>query len=195
MKTVLASQSFARRNLLKKAGVKFTSRKHGVVESDLKKKLIVQKKTYRQIALALATAKANNVSRELPDDLVIGSDQILVYEKKIFNKPRNRKEAFKQLSLLSGKRHRLFSAVCVVFNQKRIWFCVKAASLKMKTPEPGILEKYFQKLQKNQNYSVGVYKYEIDNGSLFDWIKGNPETILGMPTQELLLFLKKARVS
>ena len=53
---------------------------------------------------------------------------------------------------------------------------------------------YFQKLKKNQGYSVGVYRYEIDNGALFDWVKGKRETILGMPTKELLLFLKRTGV-
>jgi len=41
---------------------------------------------------------------------------------------------------------------------------------------------------------VGVYRYEIDNGALFDWVKGKRETILGMPTKELLLFLKRTGV-
>ena len=154
----------------------------------------MRKKTNRQIVLALATAKANSISKSFPKDLIIGSDQILVCEKKIFNKPRNRKEAFNQLSLLTGKQHKLLSAVCVVLNQKRLWFCVKTASLRMKKHGTDVLRKYFQKLKKNQGYSVGVYRYEIDNGALFDWVKGKRETILGMPTKELLLFLKRTGV-
>ena len=194
MKVILASESSTRKKLLKNAGVKFLSRKHNIVESRLKTELMVAKKTNRQIALALATAKANSISKSFPKDLIIGSDQILVCEKKIFNKPRNRKEAFNQLSLLTGKQHKLLSAVCVVLNQKRLWFCVKTASLRMKKHGTDVLRKYFQKLKKNQGYSVGVYRYEIDNGALFDWVKGKRETILGMPTKELLLFLKRTGV-
>ena len=191
MKVILASESSTRKKLLKNAGVKFLSRKHNIAESRLKTELMVAKKTNRQIALALATAKANSISKSFPKDLIIGSDQILVCEKKIFNKPRNRKEAFNQLSLLTGKQHKLLSAVCVVLNQKRLWFCVKTASLRMKKHGTDVLRKYFQELKKNQGYSVGVYRYEIDNGALFDWVKGKRETILGMPTKELLLFLKR----
>ncbi len=191
MKVILASESSTRKKLLKNAGVKFLSRKHNIAESRLKTELMVAKKTNRQIALALATAKANSISKSFPRDLIIGSDQILVCEKKIFNKPRNRKEAFNQLSLLTGKQHKLLSAVCVVLNQKRLWFCVKTASLRMKKHGTDVLRKYFQELKKNQGYSVGVYRYEIDNGALFDWVKGKRETILGMPTKELLLFLKR----
>jgi len=194
MKVILASESSTRKKLLKNAGVKFLSRKHNIAESRLKTELMVAKKTNRQIALALATAKANSISKSFPKDLIIGSDQILVCEKKIFNKPRNRKEAFNQLSLLTGKQHKLLSAVCVVLNQKRLWFCVKTASLRMKKHGTDVLRKYFQKLKKNQGYSVGVYRYEIDNGALFDWVKGKRETILGMPTKELLLFLKRTGV-
>jgi len=194
MKVILASESSTRKKLLKKTGVKFLSRKHSVAENRLKTELMVAKKTNRQIALALATAKANSISKSFPKDLIIGSDQILVCEKKIFNKPRNRKEAFNQLSLLTGKQHKLLSAVCVVLNQKRLWFCVKTASLRMKKHGTDVLRKYFQKLKKKQDYSVGVYRYEIDNGALFDWVKGKRETILGMPTKELLLFLKRTGV-
>ena len=194
MKVILASESSTRKKLLKNAGVKFLSRKHNVAESYLKTELMVAKKTNRQIALALAMAKANSISKSFPKDLIIGSDQILVCEKKIFNKPRNRKEAFNQLSLLTGKQHKLLSAVCVVLNQKRLWFCVKTASLRMKKHGTDVLRKYFQELKKNQGYSVGVYRYEIDNGALFDWVKGKRETILGMPTKELLLFLKRTGV-
>ena len=191
MKVILASESSTRKKLLKNAGVKFLSRKHNIAESRLKTELMVAKKTNRQIALALAMAKANSISKSFPKDLIIGSDQILICEKKIFNKPRNRKEAFNQLSLLTGKQHKLLSAVCVVLNQKRLWFCVKTASLRMKKHGTDVLRKYFQELKKNQGYSVGVYRYEIDNGALFDWVKGKRETILGMPTKELLLFLKR----
>ena len=106
MKVILASESSTRKKLLKDVGVRFLSRKHGVAENLLKKKLMVAKKTNRQIALALATAKANSISKSFPKDLIVGSDQILVYEKKIFNKPRNHKEAFNQLSLLTGKQHK-----------------------------------------------------------------------------------------
>lgn len=194
MKVILASESSTRKKLLKNAGVKFLSRKHNIAESRLKTELMVAKKTNRQIALALAMAKANSISKSFPKDLIIGSDQILVCEKKIFNKPRNRKEAFNQLSLLTGKQHKLLSAVCVVLNQKRLWFCVKTASLRMKKHGTDVLRKYFQELKKNQGYSVGVYRYEIDNGALFDWVKGKRETILGMPTKELLLFLKRTGV-
>ena len=194
MKVILASESSTRKKLLKNAGVMFLSQKHNFAESCLKTELMVAKKTNRQIALALATAKANSISKSFPKDLIIGSDQILVCEKKIFNKPRNRKEAFNQLSLLTGKQHKLLSAVCVVLNQKRLWFCVKTASLRMKKHGTDVLRKYFQKLKKKQGYSVGVYRYEIDNGALFDWVKGKRETILGMPTKELLLFLKRTGV-
>ncbi len=194
MKVILASESSTRKKLLKNAGVKFLSRKHNIAESRLKTELMVAKKTNRQIALALAMAKANSISKSFPKDLIIGSDQILICEKKIFNKPRNRKEAFNQLSLLTGKQHKLLSAVCVVLNQKRLWFCVKTASLRMKKHGTDVLRKYFQELKKNQGYSVGVYRYEIDNGALFDWVKGKRETILGMPTKELLLFLKRTGV-
>ena len=194
MKVILASESSTRKKLLKNAGVKFLSRKHSVAESCLKTELMVAKKTNRQIALALAMAKANSISKSFPKDLIIGSDQILICEKKIFNKPRNRKEAFNQLSLLTGKQHKLLSAVCVVLNQKRLWFCVKTASLRMKKHGTDVLRKYFQKLKKKQGYSVGVYRYEIDNGALFDWVQGKRETILGMPTKELLLFLKRTGV-
>ena len=114
MKVILASESSTRKKLLKNAGVKFLSRKHNIAESRLKTELMVAKKTNRQIALALAMAKANSISKSFPKDLIIGSDQILVCEKKIFNKPRNRKAAFNQLSLLTGKQHKLLSAVCVV---------------------------------------------------------------------------------
>ena len=64
----------------------------------------------------------------------------------------------------------------------------------MKKHGTDVLRKYFQKLKKKQDYSVGVYRYEIDNGALFDWVKGKRETILGMPTKELLLFLKRTGV-
>jgi septum formation protein len=190
---ILASGSSARKYLLNKANVRFACQSHGIREGRLKKELTTEKKTYRTIALTIAKAKALNVAKNSPGSCVIGSDQILVCGERVFNKPRNKKDAIKQLKFLSGKKHQLFSAVCVVINQKILWSCVRVASLKMKLLKTEALKKYFIKLRGNRDYSIGVYRYEIDGGALFDWARGNLETILGMPTQELVLFLKRKK--
>jgi L-fuconate dehydratase len=76
----------------------------------------------RDIADALAEAKALKISRKQPTVMVLGCDQILLSaDGKIFDKPENKDEARAHLAALSGASHRLISAAVICEQGKPVW--------------------------------------------------------------------------
>ena len=114
---VLASASSARRKVLEDARVPFTHEPARIDESAVKTEM--NSRPPREIARALALAKAQAVSVRRPDVLVLGADQVLEADGRLFDKPRDEPEARAQLMYLRGRVHRNCRAgphrVCVCF--------------------------------------------------------------------------------
>ncbi|MFV2033848.1 MAG: nucleoside triphosphate pyrophosphatase, partial [Halocynthiibacter sp.] len=102
---ILASASSVRSDLLKNAGVKFTTEVSRIDEDAVRHSMLAASASPRDIADALATAKARKISLRRPDALVIGCDQVLELHGKLLTKPSGRAEARAQLGALAGTRH------------------------------------------------------------------------------------------
>ena len=111
MKLILASNSAARRQMLANAGYQFEATTANVDERALETFHLSCKRPAEDLALLLANAKAQAVSAKHPSDLVIGSDQVLICEGRIFTKVEHLNEAAIQLTALQGKTHQLIAAV------------------------------------------------------------------------------------
>ena len=112
-KIILASTSRSRKNILRLAGVNFTAVDSGIDEGKTKKNY---KGKPKDLALILAKEKAQSISKKYENFYVIGADQILSFNGKIFNKPKTLNEAKKNLLLFRGKTHYLNSATVIFFN-------------------------------------------------------------------------------
>ena len=194
MALILASKSAARIAMLKNAGVKFES-----IPADLdEEKIIAELKkggaSATNIARRLSEEKAlyisNTTSKENPEDYIIGSDQVLSMNEIIYSKAQRIEEAKERLMEFQGKEHYLISGVCVAKGGKVLWHKTDAAALKMKEIDSQAIDKYIKIAGDALTACVGCYAIEGAGIRLFDDIRGDYFTILGMPLLPLIKFLE-----
>lgn len=190
---ILASQSAARAQLLGNAGAPFQTASAGVDEDALKASLLAEGVGPRDIADALAEAKAVKVSKKR-SGLVIGADQTLDLDGVLYDKARTVAEARERLQTLRGKTHKLHSAVVVAQDGVPIWRDISTASLRMRPFTDEFLENYLRQQGSAVLSSVGCYMLEGEGVQLFDKIDGDYFTILGLPMMGLLDLLRRYAV-
>lgn len=187
---VLASKSAARAAVLTGAGVPFETQVAGVDEDAVKSSLLAEGATARDIADALAELKALKVSRNTPG-FVIGSDQTLEFEGRLYDKAVNLAEARERLKAMRGKPHKLHSAVVVARDGTPIWREIVSATLTMRDFSDEFLEAYLADEGEQALGSVGVYRLEGPGAQLFSRIEGDYFAILGLPLMGLLDLLRR----
>lgn len=187
---ILASASAARARLLRDAGVEVVIAPAAIDEEAVKHAYLAADKPAYDCALALAEAKAREVSTRHPEALVIGADQILDADGVWFDKPDAPAAIRLQLTALRGRSHELATAVCVVQNGRRLWHSISRPRLTMRRYSDAFLEAYLKKEGDAVFGSVGGYRIEGRGVQLFTRIEGDYFAILGLPLVELLAFLR-----
>ena len=193
MTLVLASKSLARQAVLQSAGVAFETAGSGVDEDAAKAALLAGGAGPLKVAEALAEMKALAVSRGRPG-LVIGADQTLEFEGRLYDKAETLGEARARLQILRGKPHRLHSAVAVARGGTVIWRETVSATLTMRAFSDAFLEAYLAAEGEAALGSVGCYRLEAQGAQLFAAIEGDYFTILGLPLMGLLDLLRREGV-
>ena len=187
---VLGSGSAGRRMILENAGLDFEVRRPQVDEEALKARFGKEGDApVEDLALALARAKAEAVSRaeERP---VLGADQILVCEDRVFSKPVDMEEARRNLDFLRGRTHRLISALAVAEGGETVWTCVEEARMTMRNFSDAFLDRYLDMAGENVLKSVGCYQIEGPGIQLFEKVDGDWFTIIGLPILPFLDWLR-----
>ncbi len=188
---ILASASQHRAMLLKSAGLKFTLQAAHIEERTIEEPLLKASLEPADIARILAEAKAKEVSERFPDALVIGCDQTLSLEERMFHKPRDMKDARQHLLAFSGKSHQLNSGIVLVKNGETLWRHVAIANMSVRQLDPGYIGRYLAKIGDKAMTSVGAYQIEGEGINLFDNIEGDTFTIIGLPLLPLLAKLRE----
>jgi septum formation protein len=150
--------------------------------------------TVEETAQALALAKANDVSPRWPGRLVLAADQMLDCEGDWFDKPADRAAAARQLVRLSGRTHRLISSAVLSRDGTIVWSATTMAELAVRPLSDAYIDDYLEAAGEGVLSSVGVYQIEGLGVQLFQSIRGDHFTILGLPLLPLLAFLRDARV-
>ena len=189
-KIILASKSKVRKEILDKNNIPCQVEPSYVDEDIIKDSLIKEKATPDIISKNLAELKANKVSLKKLDQIVLGADSIIDLEGELISKPKNRNEAFAILKKLNGKKHNLVSSVCISRNGSMIWNYTDKAILTMKNFSDNDLEKYLSKISDQNLYSYNVYQIEGEGRNLFENIKGDEDTIMGLPIQKIIEYLE-----
>ncbi|MEM1314881.1 MAG: Maf family protein [Pseudomonadota bacterium] len=187
---ILASASEARATLLRNAGVAIETLPARIDEAELKAALAAEDAPARDVADALAEVKALRISARRPQSLVLGADQVLVCEGRLFDKPGDLAEARAQLETLSGKPHQLLSAAVIAEEGRPVWRHVGTARLVMRPLSPAFLDAYVAQMGEDLLTTVGAYKLEGLGSQLFARVDGDYFSVLGLPLLETLGFLR-----
>jgi septum formation protein len=190
---VLASASSARRAVLEGAGVPFEVVRSGVDEDAVKAELLAAGAGPQSVAEALAARKAAAVSRDRPG-LVIGADQTLELDGRLYDKADDLAAADARLRELRGRAHRLHSAVAVAEDGRPVWAQTVSATLTMRDFSDAFIAHYLAAEGEAALGSVGCYRLEGLGVQLFADIEGDYFTILGLPLMGLLELLRSRGV-
>ena len=192
---ILATQSEIRRNLLKNTGIRFKAIKSDFDETQFQDALNGKEcslKDAQDLVKNLSYEKAKNISDRYSKDLVIGCDQTLFYKKRIFNKPVNYEESFKQLKDLSGENHKLITATTCVIESKLIWSYVSVQDMNMRELSDEYIMNYIKEIGDNVFNILGGYEIEGKGINLFESIGDDLFSIQGISILQLTKFLRKA---
>ena len=194
MRIILASKSGVRKNILKKYGFETTVSPSNVDEDQVKDALLEKGADPEIISKNLAELKSIKISVKNPDQLVLGADSVVSLNSKLINKPNSREEAFNILKLLNGQKHYLISSVCISKNGSMIWNYTDKSELKMKKLSDKELKSYLEEIKTETLLAYGVYQIEANGLDLFEYVKGDKDSIMGLPIKQIKEYLKNLKI-
>ena len=188
-KIILASKSRVRKDILDKNNIESVVEPSNVDEDIVKLSLLKENASPEIISKNLAELKANKVSAKIQDKIVLGADSVIDLNGELISKPESRKEAMEILKKLNGKMHFLISSVCISKNGSMIWNYTDKAILIMKNFSDTELAEYLSKISDENLYAYNVYQIEGEGRNLFSSIKGDEDTIMGLPIKKIKEYL------
>ena len=191
MKIILASQSGVRKKILDKYNIDNEVIVSNVDEDEIKQSLLAEGANPLSISKNLAEIKSIKVSNKEPDRLVLGADSVISLNDELINKPNSREEAFEILKKLNNSKHYLISSVCISKNGAMIWNHTDSSELKMKNLKDEDLLQYLSKIETKTLLAYGVYQIEADGMELFEYIKGDRNSIMGLPIKEIISYIEQ----
>ena len=190
MKIILASKSGVRKKILEDNNFICEVVHSNVDEEQVKEALLEAGAGPLIISKNLAELKSVKISTKYADQLVLGADSVISLNDELINKPKSREDAFQILKKLNGSTHYLISSVCVSKNGSMVWNFSDTSELKMKTLNDNYIQNYLNKIKTNTLLSYGVYQVESDGLDLFETIKGNMDSIMGLPIKQIKQYLE-----
>ena len=189
-KIILASKSKVRKEILDKHKILCEVKPSNVDEDVVKQTLIKELASPEIISKNLAELKANKISLNERDRLVLGADSVIDLNGELISKPESREEALEILKKLNGNKHNLISSVCISKNGSMIWNYTDKAELTMKSLSEEDLKIYLSKIPDKVLYAYNVYQIEGEGRNLFLSIIGDENTVMGLPVLKIKEYLK-----
>lgn len=184
-KLVLASTSPRRREILEQIHIPFTVRKQTFDES------IVQSQDPVQKAEQLALLKAQHTELFGTNEVILTADTVVAYHDKIFEKPKDKQEAFMMLSSLSGNIHDVYTGVSLRSHVKQISFVEKTSVEFWSLTDEEIYD-YIQ--TKDPFDKAGAYGIQSQGAILVKRIIGDYFNVVGLPISRVVRELKQFNI-
>ena len=194
MRIILASKSGVRKEILDNHDILADVSPSNVDEDQVKDALLEEGASPEIISKNLAELKSIKVSSKNPDQLVLGADSVISLNSQLINKPNSREEALQILKLLNGKKHFLISSVCISKNGSMIWNYTDKSELKMKELSDNELITYLNKIKTETLKAYGVYQIEAEGIKLFEYIKGDKDSIMGLPIKQIKDYINNLKI-
>ena len=194
MKLILASASEVRKKIFDKYKIETDVVVSNVEEDRLKEAFLSDNFTPLEISKNLAEIKSIKVSNKFRDRLVLGADSVISLNNKLINKPKTRIEALEILKKLNNSKHFLISSVCISKNGAMIWNHSDQSELKMKNFKDNKLIEYLNKIKTDTLLKYGVYQIEADGLSLFEYINGDMDSIMGLPIKQIINYINQYKL-
>ncbi len=190
MKIYLASRSRARKEILKKFGLKFK-----VIASDAPEKKQRGKFSYPQLVKHNARNKAELAAAKVKEGLIIAADTICVQKGRIFGKPKSLRDARVMLKALSGSAHCLYTGLALIRKDKSgkkvELACEKTRVYMDKLNDSGI-SAYFKHTSPLDK--AGSFDIQGKGAFFIRRIEGCFYNVVGLPVRRLYLMMKKLNV-
>ena len=189
-KFILASSSKSRFKILKQNKLSFKQIKPRCDEEKIKQQLLKNKKSPISIVKKLAREKTVSVSINNPKEVTVGCDTIILLNKKMIQKAKNLNEAENKILKMSGKKHKIISAVSVYKNKTRVWEHVETTTIEVRKLTIKEIRKYLSFCGRGVLSSVGCYQIEKNGPTIIKNINGDFFNVMGFPLFPFLNFLK-----
>lgn len=180
---ILGSGSPRRRELLAQLGVSADDIRPPDIDEDPRKG-----EQPRPYCVRLAREKAMAIPSD-PDEIVLSADTTVAMGRRILGKPADEKEAAAFLTMLSGRRHRVITAVAVRRGDK-VWERDVVTQVKMKMLSNEELNGYLN--SGDWRGKAGGYGIQGPAGALIPWISGSFTAVVGLPLAETANLLQAA---
>ncbi len=191
MKLILASKSGVRKKILENHKIDCEVIISNVDEDEVKDSLIAEGANPKLISKNLAEIKSIKVSVKNPEKLVLGADSVISLNDELINKPKTRNEAFEILKKLNNSKHYLISSACISKNGSMIWNYTDTSELKMKNLSENQLISYLNKIKTETLLAYGVYQIEAEGSELFEYIRGDHNSIMGLPIKDIINYINQ----
>ena len=191
MKIILASKSGVRKQILDKFNINNDVVESNVDEDEIKTSLLAEGADPLSISKNLAEIKSIKVSKKFPNFLVLGADSVISLNNKLINKPKSRDEALDILKKLNNSKHYLISSVCISKNGAMLWNHSDSSELKMKNLSEKRLKNYLENIKTETLLAYGVYQIESEGYELFEYIKGDQNSIMGLPIKQIIDYIEQ----
>jgi septum formation protein len=184
---ILASRSIARRDLLKQMGLDFQVAVSGVKEShDLKRGC-------GELVVRNALKKASDVAKRYDSGVIISADTVVLVGNKIIGKPKNLKDAFKTLKLISQKPQWVYTGIAVMdIDNSKTYTEYEKTKIYMYPLTDSEIRNYFRRVSPLDK--AGSFDIQGFGGIFIDRIEGCFYNVVGLPMAKLAKILKKTGI-
>ena len=189
MKIILASKSPRRKKILQRFNLAFK-----VIDSKFDESIVSKMTDPHNYCSIMASMKADSVSKKFRDELIIGADTIVVINKTIIEKPKDKSEAFRILKKLSGTSHSVLTGVCLKSIKHKInRTFIQQTKVVFRNLEDNEINFYID--NHNPYDKAGSYGIQDASSVFVKHIEGCYDNVVGLPLSKLNQELKKLNIN